>query len=266
MYNYMPIIGDFMSVRRMLPFLLVNIIVSAVVVLLILYWWEGRSKEIVQPVAETAVSTPIAFETSAIAQQVALAETAVPTATEGPPIHIVQGGDTLGNISELYDVSIDDIMAANGISNPNLISAGQQLVIPVGGVETPEPVVTETAVPNQLPTPIATEPLPTGDVVIEISQVIGVGDLAQEAVQIRNVGSNPTALLDWKIADQSGNFYTFGQITLFGDGAGILLHSEVGQDGATEMYWGMSEPVWESGEKVTLLNAQDVIVATFDIP
>ncbi|KAA3660009.1 MAG: LysM peptidoglycan-binding domain-containing protein [Chloroflexi bacterium] len=256
-----------MSVRRMLPFLLINIVVSAVVVLLILYWWESRNGDVVQAVvAETAVSTPIAFETAAIAQQAALAETSAPTATDGPPLHVVQAGDTLGTLSQLYDVSIDDIMAANGMSNPNLISIGQQLVIPVNGLETPEPVVVETTVPNQLPTPIATEPLPTGDVVIEISQVIGVGDLAQEAVQIRNVGSNPTALLDWKVADQNGNFYTFGQITLFGDGAGILLHSEPGQDGATEMYWGMSEPVWESGEKVTLLNAQDAIVATFAIP
>ena len=258
-----------MPVRRMLPFLLVNIVVSAVVVLLILYWWEGRNGEVVDAVvSETAVTTPIPFETVASAQEIALAETAVPTATEGPPIHIVQAGDTLGSISQAYTVSIDDIMAANDMSNPNLISVGQQLVIPIDGVEAPaeEVVVEETAVSNELPTPIPTQPLPTGDVVIEISQVIGAGELAQEAVQIRNVGSNPTALLDWKVADQNGNFYKFGQLTLFGDGAGILIHTKGGQDGATEVYWGQTEAVWEPGELVTLLNAQDNIVATFTIP
>lgn len=256
-----------MSIRRMLPFLLVNIVVSAVVVLLILYWWEGRNGDVVQSVgSETAVSTPIVFETAANAQQAALAETSAPTATDGPPIHVVKAGDTLGIISGIYSVPVEDIMTANDMSNPNLISVGQQLVIPINGLETPEPVVVETAVSNQLPTPLATEPLPTGDIVIEISQVIGVGDLGQEAVQIRNIGSNPTALLDWKIADQNGNFYTFGQITLFGDGAGILVHTESGQNGATEVYWGMSEAVWEPGELVTLLNAQDNIVATFNIP
>lgn len=256
-----------MPVRRMLPFLLINIIVSAVVVLLILYWWESRNGVTAQAVtAQTAVSTPIALETAAVAEQIALAATAVPEATEAPPVHVVQAGDTLGSISQFYGVSMDDIMAANGLANPNLISVGQQLVIPVNGLDTPEPAATETAVPNLLPSPIPTEPLPTGDVVIEISQVIGVGQLAEEAVQIRNIGSNPTALLDWKVVDQDGNFYTFGQVTLFGDGAGILLHTESGQNGATEVYWDLSEPVWESGELVTLLNAQDNIVATFTIP
>ena len=34
-----------MSFRRMLPFILVNILVSATVVLAILWWWEGRKED-----------------------------------------------------------------------------------------------------------------------------------------------------------------------------------------------------------------------------
>ncbi|MCA9922678.1 MAG: LysM peptidoglycan-binding domain-containing protein, partial [Anaerolineales bacterium] len=238
-----------------------------VVVLLILYWWEGRDAEAAHPLGvETAVSTIAGNQPVAENVQIEAAATEGPEPTEAPPLHVVQAGDTLGSISQFYGVSMDDIMAANGLANPNVISVGQQLVIPINGLATPEPEATETAVPNQLPSPIPTEPLPTGDVVIEISQVIGVGQLAEEAVQIRNIGANPTALLDWKVVDQDGNFYTFGQITLFGDGAGILLHTESGQNGSTELYWGLSDPVWESGELVTLLNAQDNIVATFTIP
>ena len=40
-----------MSYRRMLPFLLINIIVSATVVLAILWWWDGRNEEPQEPLA-----------------------------------------------------------------------------------------------------------------------------------------------------------------------------------------------------------------------
>ncbi|MBV6394571.1 MAG: hypothetical protein HFACDABA_00137 [Anaerolineales bacterium] len=46
------------------------------------------------------------------------------------PVYIVQPGDTLSSIASRFGVSVDELMAANGITNPNLLSAGQQLVIP----------------------------------------------------------------------------------------------------------------------------------------
>jgi murein DD-endopeptidase MepM/ murein hydrolase activator NlpD len=49
--------------------------------------------------------------------------------SEGP-IYIVQPGDTLTTIAARFNISLDDLMSANGITNPNLLSAGQQLTIP----------------------------------------------------------------------------------------------------------------------------------------
>ncbi len=46
------------------------------------------------------------------------------------PIYIVQPGDTLSSIAARFNVSLEDLMAANGITDPNLLSAGQQLIIP----------------------------------------------------------------------------------------------------------------------------------------
>lgn len=263
-----------MSFRRMLPFILINVVVSAVVVLAILYWWEGRDEAgaAADLGGQTAVSatTPFIPETDSGAARPA--ETATPQADDPdePPVHIVQAGETLGSISQFYGVSLDDIMAANNLTNPNLISVGQQLLIPVNGLQTAvEPTTEPAANPETTdvqPTPIATEPVPTGDVVIEISQVIGAGQLENEAVQIRNVGSSAVALLDWKLVDQQNQFYRFGQVTLFGDGAGILVHSRAGANSATELHWGQSEPVWQPGELVTLLDANDQIVATYTIP
>ncbi|MBX3013180.1 MAG: LysM peptidoglycan-binding domain-containing protein [Caldilineaceae bacterium] len=45
-------------------------------------------------------------------------------------LYIVQPGDILGWVAQRYGVSIYDLMAANGISNANLIYVGQQLNIP----------------------------------------------------------------------------------------------------------------------------------------
>jgi murein DD-endopeptidase MepM/ murein hydrolase activator NlpD len=46
------------------------------------------------------------------------------------PIYIVQSGDTLSLIASRFNVDLADLMNANSISNPDLLSAGQELVIP----------------------------------------------------------------------------------------------------------------------------------------
>lgn len=53
--------------------------------------------------------------------------------------HIVQPGETLASIGRYYGVSWTDIVAANGLANPNHIYSGQRLVIPVGGAPVPAP-------------------------------------------------------------------------------------------------------------------------------
>ncbi|MBM7569902.1 glycoside hydrolase family 18 protein [Aquibacillus albus] len=45
-------------------------------------------------------------------------------------IHVVQSGDTLWRISQRYGVAMDQVIAANQITNPNQLVIGQSLVIP----------------------------------------------------------------------------------------------------------------------------------------
>jgi len=49
-----------------------------------------------------------------------------------PTTHVLQRGDNLTRISRAYGTTVEAILQANGISNANLIYAGQALVIPVG--------------------------------------------------------------------------------------------------------------------------------------
>lgn len=69
--------------------------------------------------------------------KIAVVVTATPAWTPTPPSatiydrYIVRYGDTLGAISARFDVSLDDLMRLNGITNPNALQTGQQLKIPV---------------------------------------------------------------------------------------------------------------------------------------
>jgi len=46
------------------------------------------------------------------------------------PVYIVQPGDSLSSIAARFSVTLTELMAANNISDPNQLAAGQQLVIP----------------------------------------------------------------------------------------------------------------------------------------
>ena len=263
-----------MSFRRMVPFLLLNILVSAAVVLAILYWWDGRNgggDRIVVATATAVVPTPdISVQLGEAAAPAAEDGAGVVEATavsDGPATHTVQSGETLGSISTRYEVSIEDIMAANGIDNPNFLSVGQQLIIPIGGLATPTAVPTNTPPPGVPPTPIPTEAAATqGEAILQIADVIGAGSIADEAVQIINSGTRQINLLGWTLSDESGFVYRFAQVTLFGEGAGILIHTETGNNSPTDLFWGLESPVWESGETVTLTDDAGSIRDTFTIP
>lgn len=51
-------------------------------------------------------------------------------ADPGPGVHIVTAGETLFGISQKYGVSLDQLLAANHLTDPNLIQIGQELIIP----------------------------------------------------------------------------------------------------------------------------------------
>lgn len=51
-------------------------------------------------------------------------------AQDSGPVYIVQPGDSLYSIAARFSISLDDLLAANGIVDANQLAAGQQLVIP----------------------------------------------------------------------------------------------------------------------------------------
>jgi len=51
-------------------------------------------------------------------------------ASEQRAVHIVRAGETLYSIARAHGVDVWALARANGIANPNIIYAGQRLVIP----------------------------------------------------------------------------------------------------------------------------------------
>ncbi|MBN1890758.1 MAG: LysM peptidoglycan-binding domain-containing protein [Thermoflexales bacterium] len=64
-------------------------------------------------------------------------------------IHTVEEGDTAFSIARRYNVSVEALCAANGITDPSLITVGQQLLIPTSGA--PEPAVTPATAEDPAP-------------------------------------------------------------------------------------------------------------------
>ena len=258
-----------MPARRLLAFILLNVFVSAAVVLAILFWWDSRQTEReITPLSSGVTPTRIIS-----AENSALPESAQPTpqsdseeaAESDIPSYTVQSGDTLGKISTEFDVAVADIMSMNEIDNPNFLQVGQVLIIPVDGIPTVTPLPTETPTPVLSPTPISFE-LPTdGEAVIQIGEIVGVGELEAEAVSIINSGTRPVSLLGWRLQDQDGRIYTFGQVTLFGEGAAILVHSSEGEEGPSDLYWAFDQAIWQPGETAILLDAEGTLRSTYKI-
>ena len=67
-------------------------------------------------------------------KQAAATATPAPTATEAPApanqTYVVQAGDTLSGIAAKFDVSVDDVAAANSLTSLDYLSIGQELTIP----------------------------------------------------------------------------------------------------------------------------------------
>ncbi len=61
------------------------------------------------------------------------AEADVRAGTELPATYIVRPGESLSNIAVALGVTIEELMSANDIADPDLIYAGQELNVPGGG-------------------------------------------------------------------------------------------------------------------------------------
>jgi LysM repeat protein len=257
--------------RRQLAFVLIlNAIVSLVVALAVAWFFETRRPDLEElaaiytprPEAVLAATAPGGLPTPAPA---VAAETSTPTPADAaaatpadadaePPaeeVYVVQPGDTLLAIATRYGITVDDILRANNLNNPDFVFAGQRLVIPVLG-----------SAARAAPT-AATEPEIQG---VQIAAVLNAGDLINEAVLVVNESDTPFNLQGWRVQREGGVGYTFAGDTPLFPGGSVRVHSAAGANTSVDVYWGLTEPVWQSGVNAQLVNDQGNVVGVYRIP
>jgi LysM repeat protein len=204
-------------------------------------------------VAPTFTATPAGAASPAPAQ-----EQSTPIATLAPgaeEIYVVQAGDSLLAIAGRYGISMQTIMDANNLTNPDFVFSGQRLVIPRADAAS-------TAAPQASPT--AADAANTGQG-LRVASFTGNGVLTNEAVQIANDSDLVINLQGWRLEKENGPAYAFGGISLF-PGSGVVLYTGSGVDTSVALYWNQATPLWETGSVARLVNPQGQEVSRLTAP
>jgi len=114
---------------------------------------------------------------------------------------------------------------------------------------------------------------PASDLIIEIGEVGGVGNLSTEYVRLVRpaTGEETVSLQDWRIRDENNHEYVILEqsgledLELHSQGA-VNIYSKTGTSNPIELYLGLSDPIWQPGETVTLIDPQGEIHDTYLIP
>jgi len=106
---------------------------------------------------------------------------------------------------------------------------------------------------------------PQTDIAVKISSVIGAGALDAEVVIVKFEGEGQLDLSSWQLKDEDGNTFKFPKLTLYPNGA-VQIHTITGTDTVIDLYWGIGEAVWSSGENARLFDAQGNLRAVYRVP
>jgi len=106
---------------------------------------------------------------------------------------------------------------------------------------------------------------PQADVAVKISSVVGAGSLSAEIVVVKFEGEGQLDLANWQLKDEDGNTFKFPKLTLYPNGA-VQVHTVTGTDTVIDLYWGIGEAVWSSGENARLFDAQGNLRAVYRVP
>lgn len=271
------------KIRTILVVIIVPAAVSLLVTLLVLRVWDAQQTSQPQtvrlpPHSGTALIPPRATQPPPASTQAgedastqAPEEIALTLVGCENPVHPVAGGETLGVIATQYSVSIDDLVIMNQMVDPDFdpdfLSVGQPVTIPVCGIPTPTPtgIPADTPVPTRnVPDPIpTTTESPAGSISVQVGRVLHPGDVTREAVEIVNKGA-PVDLAGWSLSNGRGIEFVFPSFRLFTGGA-VTIFTGAGENTPIVLYWGRTNSAWRVGDTVSLYDAEGELQDEFEV-
>jgi hypothetical protein len=127
-----------------------------------------------------------------------------------------------------------------------------------------QPAVVQQSAPADDPASAPGTELQT-DIPVKISSVVGAGTLDSEIVVVKFEGEGELDLTFWQLKDEDGNIFTFPKLTLYPNGA-VQVHTAAGADTVIDLYWGIRESVWSSGETARLFDSQGKLRWEYRVP
>jgi hypothetical protein len=106
---------------------------------------------------------------------------------------------------------------------------------------------------------------PDEKIPVEIASVIGAGTLNAEWVVVTYTGDDQINLANWELRDEDKNVFIFPQLILHPNGA-VQIHTISGTNTVIDLYWGKSDPVWQSGETAQLFDPGGTSRAKYKVP
>ncbi|HLO15295.1 MAG TPA: lamin tail domain-containing protein [Anaerolineales bacterium] len=106
---------------------------------------------------------------------------------------------------------------------------------------------------------------PKANIPVEIVSVIGAGTLSAEWVVVSYKGEDQINLANWQLRDSDRHVFVFPQLILHPNGA-VQVHTASGTNTVIDLYWGQSDPVWESGEEAQLYDPSGNLRAKYKVP
>ena len=106
---------------------------------------------------------------------------------------------------------------------------------------------------------------PNIDIPVEIVSIVGAGTVNAEQVVVRNAGGESLSLAGWQLKDANRNVFIFPNLTLNNGGA-VQIHTISGTNTVIDLYWGLTNPVWSSGEEAQLLDPSGNVRAVYTVP
>jgi LysM repeat protein len=143
-------------------------------------------------------------------------------------------------IAGRYGVSIEAIMDANNITNPDFVFSGQRLVIPRADAAS-------TAAPQA--SPAATNAGQTRARGCASPHSSATAFSGNEAVQIANDSDLVINLQGWRLEKENGPAYVIWQHLACFPGSGVVLYTGSGVDTSVALYWNQSDAAVGDGQR-----------------